>query len=149
MLVLVATLSLWGTHKYFVDLPNETSDWRSAVSYILERQQPGDGAVFFLPNTYAYRYYVQLAENQRRVTAAPDVLYPPAVSRDQIRAELRRLTSGRQRVWFVLHIEVVDPRASAIIQSTLAEKFHIVDKHEFPGEDLITVFLYSGVPSER
>jgi hypothetical protein len=46
-------------------------------------------------------------------------------------------------VWFILHIEVIDPQASAIIQSTLAERYRLVEKRDFPGEDLITVALYS------
>jgi mannosyltransferase len=146
--LLVVTLSLWGTHEYFVNLGTETSDWRSAVSYILQHQQPGDGAVFFLPNAYCYRYYVHRAQSQHEVTTAPDVLYPPAISRSQLADDLRQLTSGRQRVWFVLHIEVIDPQAAAIIRSTLAEKFQLVDEHKFPGEDLITVALYNRSPYE-
>jgi len=145
--VLVIALSGWGTYRYFVNFPTETSDWRSAVSYILEHQQPGDGAVFFLPNAYCYRYYVDRAESHHTVTAAPDVLYPPTVSRTQLSSELRQLTSGRQRVWFIQHIEVIDPQAAAIIRSTLAERFQVVDRREFPGEDLITLSLYSRASS--
>jgi len=141
-MVSVLGLSLWGTHKYFADLPNETSDWRSAVNYILQSQRPGDGAVFFLPNAYAYRYYVTLEEIQHRVEIAPDVLYPPAVSRSQLSGDLKELTSGRQRVWFILHIAVLDPQAVAIIRSTLGESFHVIEQQDFPGEDLITVALY-------
>jgi mannosyltransferase len=143
--VLVMTFSAWGTHEYFANLSIETSDWRSAVNYILERERLGDGAVFFLPNAYCYRYYVQRAESQHRVTTAPDVLYPPAVIHSEIAGDLRQLTAGRERVWFIQHIEVVDPQAAAIIRSTLGESFQVVDKHDFPGEDLITVALYSRV----
>ena len=141
--VLVITLSARGTHQYFVNFPTETSDWRSAVNYILEHQQPGDGAVFFLPNVYCYRYYVHRAESQHRVIAAPDVLYPPEPRQPISRAEVRSVTSGRERVWLILHIEGIDPQASAIIQSTLAEKYQLLEKHEFSGEDLITVALYN------
>jgi hypothetical protein len=137
---------VWGTHEYFVNFPTETSDWRSAVGYILEHQQAGDGAVFFLPNAYCYQYYVHRAQSQHKVTMAPDVLYPPSVTRSQISTQLRQLTSGRERIWFILHIEVIDPQASAIIQSTLAERYRLVDKRDFPGEDLITVALYSRAP---
>jgi uncharacterized membrane protein len=140
--VLVMALSAWGTHQYFVNFPNETSNWRSAVNYILQRQQPSDGAVFFLPNTYCYRYYVHRAESQHRVTTAPDILYPPEPRQPVSAAEIRSVTSGRERIWLVLHIEAVDPRASAIIQSTLAEKYQLLEKRDFAGEDLITVALY-------
>ncbi len=112
------------------------------MNYILQRQQPGDGAVFFLPNAYAYRYYVNLEESRHRVEIAPEVLYPPAVSRSELSADLNQVTSGRQRVWFILHIAVLDPQAVAIIRSTLGERFHIVEQRDFPGEDLITVALY-------
>jgi hypothetical protein len=147
--VVVLSLSSWGTHEYFVNFPTETSDWRSAVSYILEHQKRGDGAVFFLPNAYCYQYYVNRAKRQHQVTMAPDVLYPPAVAHSLISADLRQQTSGRERVWFIRHIEVIDPQASAIIETTLSDRYRLVEKHQFPGEDLITVALYSAAPSDR
>ena len=71
--ILVIALSGWGTHRYFVNFPTETSDWRSAVRYVLQHQRPGDGAVFFLPNTYCYHYYVHRAEESRhQATSAPE-----------------------------------------------------------------------------
>ncbi len=75
-LVLVLSMSAWGTRQYFVNLSDETSDWRSAVAYILSHQRPGDGIIFYIPNSYAYRYYAQRAESQHEVTAVPDILYP-------------------------------------------------------------------------
>jgi mannosyltransferase len=145
---LLMTLSLWGTHKYFANLASETSDWRSAVNYILEHQHTGDGAVFFLPNAYCYRYYIHRAEEtQHKTTPAPEVLYPPPVWQPVTRAEVQEVTSGHERVWLILHIDSINPGASATIQSTLGETYQRVDKHEFPGEDLITVALYSRTPA--
>ena len=145
---LLMTLSLWGTQKYFANLANETSDWRSAVSYILEHQHSGDGAVFFLPNTYCYRYYIHRAEeSQHKTTPAPEVLYPPAIWQPVTRAEVQEVTSGHERVWLILHIDSINPQASATIQSTLGETYRMVDKHQFSGEDLITVALYSHTPA--
>jgi mannosyltransferase len=142
-LVLVLTLSAWGTRQYFVNFPMETSDWRSAVGYILEHQQPGDGVVFFIPNYYPYRYYTHRAESQHEVAGGPDVLYPPTPWRQVSRAEVESDSSGRKRVWFVLHIESADPEKAALIQSTLEERLHLQDKKLFPGEDLITVELFT------
>jgi mannosyltransferase len=145
--VLVIAVSGWGTHEYFVNFPTETSDWRSAVSYILEHQRPGDGAIFFLPNVYCYHYYVHRAEeSQHKATSAPDVLYPPVPWQPVTRSEVEQVTFGRERVWLILHIDSINPQASANIQSTLNETYRVVDKHEFPGEDLITVALYNRAP---
>ena len=77
VLVVILSLSAWGTRQYFKDFPQETSDWRSAVSRILERQQPGDGIVFFIPNTFAYTYYTHRAAVDRQITMSPETLYPP------------------------------------------------------------------------
>jgi len=150
VLVLVLILSAWGTHHYFLDFPNETSDWRSAVNYILERQQPGDGVVFYIPNDYAYLYYVRRAEGQHEVTEAPDVVYPPPSWRPPGRDEIERDISGRKRIWLVLHIEESDPQISAVIQSTLAERLRAEGKQVvFAGQDLIKVELFSGTPTVR
>jgi mannosyltransferase len=148
--VLVIGLSGWGTRHYFANFATETSDWRSAVRYILQHQRPGDGTVFFLPNTYCYRYYVHRAEeSQYKPTYAPDVLYPPIPWQAVTRSEIQQVTSGRERVWLILHIDSINPQASATIQSTLGESYRIIDKHEFPGEDLITVALYESTPAGR
>jgi hypothetical protein len=143
--VLVIALSGLGTQRYFSNFPTETSDWRVAVRYILQHQRPGDGAVFFLPNAYCYRYYVHRAEESQPISA-PDVLYPPIPWQPVSRAEVQHVISGRERVWLILHIDSINPQASATIQSTLGETYRVVDKHEFPGEDLITVALYDRKP---
>jgi mannosyltransferase len=146
--VLLIGLSGWGTYQYFVNFPTETSDWRSAVRYILQRERPGDGAVFFLPNVYCYRYYTHRAEeSQHQAIAVPDILYPPLPWEPVTRAEIQQVTSGHERVWLILHIDSINPQASATIQSTLGETYQMVDKHEFPGEDLITVALYDRKPA--
>ena len=142
VLVLVLSLSAWGTHQYFVDFPRETSDWRSAVDYVLEHQQPGDGVVFYIPNYYAYMYYSHRAEREHKVAGAPDILYPPIPWRPLTRTEMEGDIQGRKRVWVILHIEFMDPKKLAIVQSTIGDKLQMQDKQEFPGEDLITVELF-------
>jgi len=146
-LVLVLSLSAWGTRQYFANFPTETSDWRSAVDYILQRQQSGDGVVFYIPNYYAYMYYAHRAESQHKVTGAPDILYPPMPWRPISRAELEGDISGRKRVWLVLHIESMNPEKSAIVQSTIGERLQLQEKKLFPGEDLITVELFTEAAS--
>ncbi len=141
-LVFVLTLSAWGTRQYFVNFPTETSDWRSAVGYILAHQKPGDGVIFYIPNTYPYRYYTHRAESQHQFTVAPAILYPPPVSRPLDATEVEKDISGRKRVWLVLHIESLDPEKPVLIQSTLEDKLQLQDKQLFPGEDLITVELF-------
>lgn len=147
--ILVISLSAWGTHQYFVNLLNETSDWRSAVSYILDHERPGDGAVFFIANAYCYKYYVHRAAEEHKLGDAPDVLYPTVPPQPVSSDEVRQVTSGRERIWLILHIDSINPKASAIIQSTLAEQYRLVEKREFPGEDLITVDLYRRTTAGR
>ncbi len=111
------------------------ADWRSAVSYILEHQQPGDGAVFYIPNTYPYVYYAHRAESQHWVTIAPDVLYPPDPWEPLNREEVMHVTGGRERVWLILHNESFHFKELAIIQSTLADtQFRPLEKRVFPGD---------------
>jgi mannosyltransferase len=74
--VLAIMLSGWGTYRYFINLARESTDWRSAVNYILEHQQPGDGVVFYRSHALCYRYYARRSAREHRVAAAPDVLYP-------------------------------------------------------------------------
>jgi mannosyltransferase len=140
--VLVITLSLVSIVKPVQYEYAPHADWRSAVDYVLEHQRPGDGAVFYIPNAYPYLYYVRRAEDQHRVTRAPDILYPPAQWQPLSQEEVSQITSGRERVWLVLHIESLHPEKLAIIESTLNEKFRLVEKHVFRGEESITVDLY-------
>jgi mannosyltransferase len=149
VMVLVLSLSAWGTHQYFSHLSTETSDWRSAVNYILERQQPGDGVVFYIPNYYAYTYYVHRAESRHQVSRAPDICYPPLPWRPISRAELIGDISGRRRIWLVLHIEQMDPQKAAMVQAAVGEGLQLQEKKMFPGEDLITVELFSQAVGAR
>lgn len=122
------------------------ADWRSAINYILQHQQPGDGAVFFIPNIYPYRYYCERAAKTDSITSSPDVLYPGVPLNED---ELRQVTNGRKRVWLIMHLALPvpgvagHPREVSLIQSTLADTFQLVDKRVFPGEGPITVALYS------
>jgi mannosyltransferase len=119
------------------------ADWRSAVRYILEREQVGDGAVFYVPNDYPYIYYAHRAESQHWATMAPDVLYPPDPWEPLSREEIMHVTSGRKRVWLILHNESFNPKDSAVIQSTLTDtSFRSLEKHVFAGDPSITVALY-------
>lgn len=141
-LVVVISLSAWGTARYFgSEIPTE--DWRSAVGYILQREQPGDGAVFYIPNDYGYLYYVRRAASSQRITEAPVVLYPSEPRHPVSRDEVLRVTNGRPRVWLILCSQSVNPQAAATMQSTVSEQFQKLDSHVFAGEDPITVTLYS------
>ena len=142
-LVAVISLSAWGTERYFAESRVSIEDWRSAVSYILQHKRPGDGAVFYIPNDYAYLYYVQRAEDQGHMTDAPVVLYPSVQRRPVSHEEMLRVTAGRQRVWLILCNEFVNPQTAATVQSSLQEQFQRMDTHTFTGEDPITIALYT------
>jgi uncharacterized membrane protein len=147
--VLVMTLSGWGTHKYFARFPEESTDWRAAVNYIRDHQQPGDGVFIYTSHALSYDYYArQTVVGQKGVTA-PEVLYPPdprrPVSHDEITSDI----AGHERVWLLLHDEKGRPAELAEVQSTIGEQFQSGEKHVFPGEIPITVVLYSHVQAMR
>ncbi|MGA9797712.1 MAG: glycosyltransferase family 39 protein [Terriglobales bacterium] len=148
--VLLMSLSGWGSYKYFANFAAENTDWRSAVHYILENQQQGDGVVIYSSHALCYLYYAGRAENQHKIATAPDVVYPPDPRRPVSRDEISSDTIGRQRVWLLLHDEQEKPDELAIIESTLAgEKFQPQEKRTFPGKILITVMRYDQAPSQK
>ena len=147
--ILVMMLSGWGIHEYFARFPLESTDWRSAVNSILERQQPGDGVLIYTAHARTYRYYTRRAASERSIALAPDVLYPPdprrPVSHDEISSDI----AGRERVWLLLHDEKGKPDELALVQSTLGEQFQAGEKRTFPGEIPITLVLYSRIQDAR
>ena len=140
--VLVMILSLVSLKRpvHYEYVPH--ANWRAAVDHVLAHQQPGDGAVFYIPNDYPYLYYVRRAENQHKAIAAPDILYPPVEWQPLTREEVSQVTSGRKRVWLILFLDFVHPERLAVVDSTLNQKFHLVEKHVVPGEEPVTVDLY-------
>jgi hypothetical protein len=142
--VLIALLSLVSITRPARFRITLNADWRSAVGYVLVNERPGDGVVFCIPNDYPYLYYSQRALRQHTVAAAPDVLYPADPWEPLSREEVEKVTSGRQRVWLILHNEKFDPVEATTIESTLDESFKMVDEHVFSGEAIpITVELYT------
>jgi mannosyltransferase len=149
-LILLMTLSGWGSYEYFANFAAENTDWRSAVNYILESQQQGDGVVIYGSHALCYLYYVGRAENQHKVATAPDVVYPPDPRRPVSRDEISSDTLGRQRIWLLLHDEQDKPDELAIVESTLAgQRFQPQEKRVFPGKILITVVRYDLAPLQE
>jgi len=142
VLALALMLSGWGTYRYFANLAEESTDWRSAVKYILQNQQPGDGVVVYRAHALCYGYYVHRSEREHKFAAAPDVLYPPDPGRPLSRAEIGNDITGHERVWLILHDERDNPNELAVVRSALAERFQVQSERAFPGEILITVVLY-------
>jgi mannosyltransferase len=141
--LLLVSLSGVGVHRYFENRKVDVLDWRSAVNYVLEHQQPGDGALIFIANANSYLYYAHRAESQHIVPAAPDVLYPPPVWKPVSREEVMQVSGARRRLWLILSDESDDPKALATIESTLAEGFQQQEKHVFAGEEPLTIALYT------
>jgi mannosyltransferase len=146
--MLVMTLSGWGTHKYFTRFPQESTDWRAAVNYIRERQQPGDGVFIYTSHALSYDYYAHPTA-KGTINAAPEVLYPPDPRRPLSHDEIVSDIAGRQRVWLLLHDEKGKPAELAEVQSTIGEEFQAGGKQVFPGEIPITVVLYSHVQGAK
>ena len=118
------------------------ADWRSAVAYLLEHQEPGDGVIFYIPNNYCYRYYVRRAEDERHVTRAPDTLYPPAQWQPLSPEEVNLVTASSKRVWLVQFLDFVHPERLAIVSSTLDQHFRLIERHVVPGQEPVTLDLY-------
>jgi mannosyltransferase len=149
-LVLLMTLSGWGSYEYFANFAAENTDWRSAVNYILENQQQGDGVVIYSSHALCYLYYVRQAESQHQVATAPDVVYPPDPRRPVSHNEISSDMVGRQRVWLLLHDAQEKPDELAIVESALAGgRFQPQEKRAFPGKILITVTRYDRAPSQK
>lgn len=140
-LSLVLALSLWGTQRYFKSFPEEESHWRLAVAYICAHEQSGDGAIFYIPNAYAYDYYVRRTL-ERGGKPAPAVLYPLSHFHRLSHAEVERVSVNRARVWLILHMESNNPQMVQLVESALSENYRLADQQVFPGEDTITVLLY-------
>jgi hypothetical protein len=56
-----------------------------------------------------------------------------------------QVTSGRKRVWLILFLDFVHPERLAMVDSTLDQKFRLVEKHVVPGEEPVTVDLYDHI----
>lgn len=147
--LLVMTLSGWGTHKYFAKFPEENTDWRGAVHYIQDHQQPGDGVFIYTSHALSYDYYARHAASGQKGATAPDVLYPPDPRRPISREEIISDVAGRERVWLLLHDEKGKPAELAQVQSTIGEQFQAGEKRVFSGEIPITIVLYSHTQGAR
>lgn len=138
-MILLLTLSLWGTQRYFNEVPY-ADDWRAAVDYIVQRARARDGTVIYIPNPYAYRYY---AHHSQLATLAPDILYPGEKWQPISHELIQRAIAGRDRVWLILNgvseRSQVEPE---LIESTLGERFRPVSKQVFPLGEPITIVLY-------
>jgi mannosyltransferase len=141
LVISLSLLSIGRPPKYRLAL---NADWRSAVGYILANERPDDGVIFCIPNDYPYLYYSERALHKHRGAAAPDVLYPRDPWEPLSRQEVEKVTSGRLRVWLVLHNESFDASEETTIESTLNEKYKLAGERVFSGESVpITVELYS------
>jgi hypothetical protein len=149
--LLVLILSLQGTSGYYKqDLDIQRDDWRDAASYLLKQAQPGDALLFHVPmGRMPYEFY---HSTLAPAAATPVVLYPRHGDRltflDFVEkpndAELQRLIPEHPRAWLVLtyaETQAGQPDArSAELTQLLSNSYHAVEKHDFPGIELL---LYS------
>jgi len=135
VLALLLALSAFGTRTYFRRLP--FSDWRSAVRYLQDNQQPGDSAVFWRGNITAYEYYLH-------GTPGPAILYPTPQPQPVSTELLSAVMAGRQRIWLVLHIpDKSSPEYKIVEDEFSPARFMLKSHREFPGQEPITVELYN------
>jgi hypothetical protein len=132
-LAAVILLSVSGITRYFRH--NDLGDWRTAVSYIADRTKPGDGAIFWIPDTHSYSYYA-------RGRAVPDVLYPDDPWHPLSLEEIANITSARTRVWLILYGEADDPDQVSFLKSSLTIDFHLQKEQTVSAQYPITIALY-------
>jgi mannosyltransferase len=149
--LLVLILSLQGTSGYYKqDLDIQRDDWRDAASYLLKQAQPGDALLFHVPmGRMPYEFY---QSTLAPAAATPVVLYPRHGDHltflDFVEkpndAELQRLIPEHPRAWLVLtyaETQAGQPDArSAELTQLLSNSYPAVEKHDFPGIELL---LYS------
>jgi mannosyltransferase len=128
-------LSTIGVSRYFRH--NDLGDWRAAVNYISANTKPGDGAIFYIPDTYSYSYY---ASQIRR--PVPEVIFPETVWRPLSPEVMSDITSKKDRVWLVLYPDAEASGQAALMRSSLAPNFRLLNVQEFAAEYPITLALY-------
>jgi len=79
----------------------------------------------------------------------PEILYPPVPRQPLTPEEVMRVTEGRHRVWMVLHFTSEYLRETAIMESTLGERFQLQEERVFTENDPVTVALYSRAEGAR
>jgi mannosyltransferase len=133
-------LSSIGVSRYFQH--NDLGDWRAAVNYLSANTKPGDGAIFYIPDTYSYSYYA--GQIGRRV---PEIIFPEEVWRPLSPELMSDITSKKDRVWLVLYPDAEVSGQAAIMRSSLAPNFRLLNTHEFAAEYPITLALYERDPA--
>jgi hypothetical protein len=129
-----------GVSHYFRH--DDLGDWRAAVNYLSANTKPGDGAIFYIPDTYSYSYYAS-----RTGRPVPEVIFPEPVWRPLSPEVMRDITNKKDRVWLVLYPDAEGSGQAALIRSSLAPNFRLLGTQAFAAEYPITLALYEREPA--
>jgi hypothetical protein len=133
-------LSTMGVSHYFRH--DDLGDWRAAVNYLSANTKPGDGAIFYIPDTYSYSYYAS-----RTGRPVPEVIFPEPVWRPLSPELMRDITNKKDRVWLVLYPDAEGSGQAALMRSSLAPNFRLLGTKTFAAEYPITLALYEREPA--
>lgn len=155
-LVMMLACSLVGSFEYFASFKTYGHDWRGVTKYILSKQEPRDGVIFYNQSAlHAFDYYVGRERKFGDVRSSPFALFPNDL--DPVDVDTR--SEPFRRIWLVLHVTiptVATDRKTELIQEALRKGFQRVEEKEFPGTGMtsdetgtIRVELYSAVSREK
>jgi mannosyltransferase len=158
-LVLIASLSLWGIHRYDASPASHGDSWRLATHYVLAGKQSGDAAFFYRASgSRPFTYYAHREIEQHASTSSPVIIFPSNVvdardfNVDPTEEQARRSLYGYKRIWLILqHYQGLSERLAAkqSIETVLQATYRVSQEKSFPGGDAgpIEVLLYDKSPT--
>jgi mannosyltransferase len=147
---LMIALALSSTLTYYSSFQVYGNDWRSVTDYLLSSGTSRDGIIFYtLTGHREFDYYTKRRIGDVNRASEPVPLFPIVLDT----AGIQKRTAPYQRVWLVLHQNILTPQTdtqSQQIRAALETRFRLVAQREFlgrgvaPGESgTITVTLYT------
>lgn len=133
ILVAMLALACSAVRDYYASFATYGHDWRAVTNYMLSRQEPGDGAIFYTFSGHrVFDYYVARAKESTDQQAEPSILFPLVLDG----ASIEKRTAPYRRVWFVVHQTIPTAETdheTELIRSTLQAHFRLIEQKDFPG----------------
>lgn len=133
LFLLIVLLSLTSTLEFYRSFKNYGNDWRGVTRYILSKQEPEDGAIFFTFTGHReFDYYTQRERESGAKIVTPSVLFPLPLDP----ASIEKRSEPYRRLWLTLHQTIPSAETNAraeLIRTTLQKHFRLVEEKEFPG----------------
>jgi len=135
--ILMIALSMRGFYGLHRNLATGEKLWRGVAQYVLARQQPGDGAFFYIAGGHlSFTYYAHQAAKKNGYAFSPVIVFPnfgelpTGYNFDPTKDEVESAIRDRERIWLVAYTSLEDDGLS-LIQYTLREKFKLQEDQKF------------------